>query len=186
MSNFFADWNTTILKPIDLTHEDPSLVRHYVTWVNTRIIATRKRIQWASLQEKSRPEYKEKLVMDTEQLALCYGLGERLDDARYRNALLCTIQDDVMKEGSFPSDHAIAIIYAQTGRGSPARKMMVDFWAYAGNPSWLERKHVRSAVCPDFFEDLLPALLLARAKPERMTWPFAGNADAYSITVRKT
>jgi hypothetical protein len=186
MSDFFSDWNTTLPKPVDLTSEDPSLVKHYVEWVNTRKITTRKRPRWASQQEKSRPDYKEEMTFDTEQLALCYGLGERLEDMKYRNALLCVIRYYVVKEGLFPGGRAVAIIYEHTSRGSPARKMMVDFWAYAGNLSWLENNSIRPAVCPEFFEDLFPALLRVRTKPGRETWPWADNADAYLIADGET
>ncbi|OAF99783.1 uncharacterized protein CC84DRAFT_383019 [Paraphaeosphaeria sporulosa] len=181
VSNSFSDWIATVPKPIDLTHEDPLLVKHYVKWANTRTIGTRKKQRLVSLQEKSRPDYKESLTLDTEQLALCYGLGERLEDAAYRNALLFTMRYYLVKEEAFPSDRTVAIIYEQTKRRSPARKLMVDFWAYAGNISWLEGRDVEFSVCLDFFEDLFPALLRARAKPEKATWPWADNADAYLV-----
>ncbi|KAF2444188.1 hypothetical protein P171DRAFT_27300 [Karstenula rhodostoma CBS 690.94] len=187
MANFFSGWDTTTLpKPIDLTNEDPSLIKHYVGWVNTRKIATSKRPRWVSQERRSEPDYKEEMTLDMEKLALCYGLGERLEDAKYRNALLCTVRYYVAKEGIFPSDRAVAIMYEHTSKDSPARKMMVDFWAHAGDLSWLESKSVRYSVCREFFEDLLPALLRARAKPESETWPWADNADAYLITDGET
>lgn len=182
MSDFFSDRNTTLPKPIDLTHEDPSLVKHYVKWANTRNISTRKRPRWVSQHMNSRPDDEEEMILDIEQLALCYGLGERLEDDEYRNALLCTIRYYVVREDFFPSDRVVAIIYEQTSRNSPARKMMVDFWAYAANPSWLKSKSIRSAVCPEFFEDLLLAVIQARMKPEKEIWPWADNANAYLIT----
>ncbi|KAF9731456.1 hypothetical protein PMIN02_004362 [Paraphaeosphaeria minitans] len=154
MSDFFSDWNTTLPKPIDLTHEDPSLVKHYVQWVNTRNISTRKKPRRVSQQEKSRPDYKEEMTLDTEQLALCYSLGERLEDAQYCNALLCTMRYYGEKEEFPPSDRAVAVTYDQTSSDSPVMKMMVDFWAYAGNPLWLESKSVRNAICTEFFDDL--------------------------------
>lgn len=181
MSDWFCDWKTALPKPIDLTDEDPSLVEHYVGWKDTRNIATRRRPQWVSQQERSQPECKQETVLDTELLALCYGLGERLEDSRYRNAILCVLRYFVAEEGFFPSDYAVATIYKHTCRDSPARKMMVDFWTYAGNTSWLENGSVRSSICPEFFDDLLSAMLRVRQRPDRTTWPWANNTDAYLV-----
>ena len=162
-----------------MTNEDPSLVRNYLGWINTRIIATQKRPRWASPEEKSKLDYKAETTLDTEYLALCYSLGEHLKDVKYRNAILCIIRYYAVNEGIFPSDRAVAIIYENTKKGSPARRMMVDFWAYAGNEGWLEGDSIRSDICPDFLEDLVPALLRARAQLARKDWPWADNADAY-------
>ncbi|KAF1965057.1 hypothetical protein BU23DRAFT_604415 [Bimuria novae-zelandiae CBS 107.79] len=122
-----TDSNNALPPPIDLTHEDPSLVKNYLEWVDTGKIATQKRPRWASVDEKRRPDYKEETTLDTEHLAQCYGFGERLKDVKYRNAILCTMRLYVFTERIFPSDRAVAIIYENTTKGSSARKLMVDF-----------------------------------------------------------
>jgi hypothetical protein len=156
-------------EPIDLTHEDPSIVKSYLTWINTGKVSNQKQPRWFSSDKK------------VKHLALCYGLGERLQDVKYRNDILCKIQYHVVTEGLFPSDSAVAIIYENTKRGSPARQMMVDFWAYEGSEDWLQSKTIRSAIHLEFLEDLVPALLRLREKPVGESRPWVDTADAYLV-----
>lgn len=171
---------------IDLSNEPPSLATHFLEWHSTKKISTLQRPCWASQSEKNAPDYVEKTTLDTEHLALCYGLGERLQNVAYRNAILRTIRHYVVEESLFPSDRSVAIIYENTEKGSPARKMMVDFWAYVGNGEWLEGESVRSSVCPEFLEDLVVALLRVRGKPEGESWPWKEGAEAYMLSEEGT
>ncbi|KAJ4291020.1 hypothetical protein N0V90_010216 [Kalmusia sp. IMI 367209] len=186
MSEFISDWKSALPKPIDLTDEDPSLIKHYLKWMKIRKIDTQDRPRWASAEEKSRSDYKEEMTLDTEHLAHCYGLGERLEDAKYRNAILHVIRDYALKEKLFPSDFSVAAIYKGTKKGSPARKMMVDFWAYTGSATWLESDSIRDSICSEFLEDLVPALLRVRARPEENERPWVKNIDAYCVEENET
>ena len=59
---------------------------------------------------------------------------------------------------------------------------MVDFWAYVGDAGWLEGEGgVGAAVCPEFLEDLVGALLSVRGKPGRRKWPWVEGAEAYFL-----
>lgn len=180
-SEFVSNWKTAQPKPIDLTHEDSSLVKNYLDWIGTQKVAIRERPRWASTQDKSRPDYKDEMTIDTEHLALCYSLGKRLQDVNYRKQILCTMRHCVVMAQYFPSDQAVAIIYKNTKKRSPARKMMVDFWTFAGDAAWIKSNSIGSAVCHGFLEDLVPALLRERAKPADKVWPWVENPEVYLI-----
>lgn len=172
----------TNLAHIDTSKEDPLILDHYRRWITTHKINTKERPRWASPEEKSNPGYTQESTLDTEHLASCYGLGERIKDTKYRNAILSTMRHYAVNERLFPSDRAVAIIYESTQKGSPARKMMVDFWAYAGSEGWLEDGGIRANVCHEFLEDLVPALLRVRVKPLGKDWPWAENVDTYFVS----
>jgi hypothetical protein len=165
--------NVSFSDPPDLTHEDPSLVKNYLTWINTGNIAAPKQTPYSG--------YKEGMAPTMEHLAQCYGLGERLQDVKYRNAILCKILYHVATKRLFPGDRAVAIIYENTTRGSPARKLMVDFWAYEGSEDWLKSGSIRSTIHLEFLEDLVPALLRLREKPVGKSWPWVESGRAYLI-----
>lgn len=170
--------------PSALNDEDPSLAKHYMQWLKNRRITRQDRPRFALPGERSKPNYKDEMTLDTEFLADCYGLGERLGDVAYRNSILSIFQKYVVKEEVFPSDIAVSTIYKNTTKDSPARKMMVAFWTYAGSSSWLESERIRSAICSEFLEDLVVALLQARERPEKDEWPWV--KDPYTYRIKST
>lgn len=77
-------------------------------------------------------------------LAELYALGERLLDSNVRNAIIAefvrlTTYNKDGKLNYFPNNNAVRTIYHCTTAASPARRLMVDFYA-SGDPTWVTDK----------------------------------------------
>jgi len=158
-----------------------ALFAHHTFFLETGKIQTYRRTRWAPDSEKWAPEYKNQVSLDTEHLAHCYCLGVSLKSPSYCNAILRTIIDDLVSTSLFPSDKTVKILYAGTAEGSPARKLMVDLWAYLGWVGWLEGEGVKKAICVEFLEDLVPALFKVREKPSENERPWVKGSAKYMV-----
>ncbi|KAF2827202.1 hypothetical protein CC86DRAFT_263989, partial [Ophiobolus disseminans] len=94
-------------KPIDLKEEHLSTFEAYVQWLYTHQVAT---------------------TFDTTKWAEAYVLGEKLMDAEYQDTILEKIMRGCEEKRNFPGEPQLAIIYNGTPMGSPARKLLVDFY----------------------------------------------------------
>jgi hypothetical protein len=162
-------WTDLESKPIILNSENPFVFKSYVQWLYTQRI-----VYGASDFTKT-----EKWI----HLANSYVLGERLIDRRYQNAVLDTILSYCMERDTFPSNAVIRIIYNGTPSSSPARRLLVDFWACEATTSWSGLGRLIKATCPEFVEDLVSALILRRSRPSKDTSrPWRNRPELYHIT----
>jgi hypothetical protein len=96
------------------------------------------------------------------QLARAYVLGEKLIDAKFKNAIIDTFVAVGAKTRYNPIGECVDILYEGTPEGSPARKMVVDACRrYAhGSLNWMEGFEK----CPKVF--LIDAVMeLVKRKP---------------------
>ncbi|KAH8726650.1 hypothetical protein GQ44DRAFT_758602 [Phaeosphaeriaceae sp. PMI808] len=126
---------------LSLPNENPQTFKTYLTYLRTRKIPT-------SLAHPA--------------LAKLYVLGEALLDRAFQGAVMTAIMDNCEDVQDFPCAEAIATIYAGTPEGSPARRLLVDLWVWAGEVGWL---------CDEDFEqkgyirELVGGLLEGRNRP---------------------
>ena len=75
---------------------------------------------------------------ELDQLAECLDLTHRLGDDSFYNALINAIIDVVTEDKTFPVFHT-EFLHAVLPKGSPALKLMADFWIFCGDldkPGW--------------------------------------------------
>jgi len=66
-----------------------------------------------------------------------YVLGEKTVDLEFQNAVIEAIMSRMRQSNTLPSLNAVMIIYDDgTAEKSPARRLLVDGWAYAITSSW--------------------------------------------------
>jgi hypothetical protein len=112
-------------------------------------------------------------------LAKLYVLGEELIDIRFKNCILDTFVTVAREARWYPTGHPIAIIYAGTPMNSPARRLMIDFFAYeahSNDDSWTKQLQD----CPkEFVLDALVAIIKLRKGPTGAPRPWDQSQIAY-------
>jgi hypothetical protein len=88
-------------------------------------------------------------------LARLYVLGEKLVDAKFQEAVLKELIKNVRELEKYPSTETIKIIYNGTTEGSPARHLLVDFYACRASAKWDGIKKMRQDTNDQFADDLL-------------------------------
>jgi hypothetical protein len=70
--------------------------------------------------------------------ATFYVFAEKILDTPYKRAILATIAAVQRDAPDYPCAEAFAIIYEGTPEGSPARRLLVDMYAYGAHdaPDW--------------------------------------------------
>lgn len=86
-------------------------------------------------------------------------------DVTCQVAVLNSLIEDIKTFRAYPLDTFTRTIYAGTTKTSPARRLLVDFWALQGCSEWLVSDDLASTTCSDFVNDLVVALLRERKKP---------------------
>lgn len=109
-----------------------------------------------------------------------YVLGEKIQDARFKNAVIDAIiakSEERNETGTLtgwsPSGHDIDVLYRGTCKGSLARKLMVRMHLERGDGEWItdHKTHNR-----EFLEDLCERML-----EERDTDRYLGTHEAHYI-----
>lgn len=152
-------------KPIDLTDENPIIFKAYVQWLYSHHIdTTHDTIKWAHM----------------------YVLGERLMDLEFQDLVLETMARECSKRREYPTfGGPIDIIYNGTLAGSPARKLLVDFYCCAGGSTWVEDEDYASEAPAEFVNDLIRGLM-ANKKKGKGEYPWEADRAAYFVGSRKT
>jgi hypothetical protein len=78
------------------------------------------------------------IKIDGKTQANAYVFGEKILDQKYKHAVLETIAGVQRTAPDFPCAEAFAIVYDGTPEGSPARRLLVDMYAYGAfdAPDW--------------------------------------------------
>jgi hypothetical protein len=121
-------------------------------------------------------------------LACLYVLGEKLIDVKFRKDVLQALFDNLGVAEVYPLTVTIKIIYDGTAKGSPARRLMVDFWACSGSLKWEAHQQLSKAVSVEFGNDFIPALLHHRERSSYKPWvtkpaTYLANTDTESNTI---
>jgi hypothetical protein len=136
---------------IDLAHIDLYTFQIYIHWLYRGTLP---------IDDKGNALYS--------TLAKVYVLGEELMDSELKNDVLDTIIATTTKVNFYPGGKEITIIYHGTASSSPARRLMVDFYAaLACNESWTNEFES----CPkDFLVDAMKALVVSRKADGKKPW----------------
>ena len=114
-------------------------------------------------------------------LTVLFAFGERFLDSTLRNAILAEIirfTTILPANGSYiyPDATHINTVYHCTTSASPARRLMVDLYMYAGNTAW-----VNDALHPAFIRDLAAALMLQVQNSNLPCRIYRKSREEYSI-----
>jgi hypothetical protein len=148
------EWATSRSDPrlIDLTDEDPDTFKIYLHWLHFKTLPT------VHAEEPSTNESTEHVA-----LSMCYVLGEKLMDKKFKNAIVKALHDTLRNHTSshprVPDYESINIIYTGTTENSPARRLLVGMWTTIG--LYLPKdfaEFVNDALHPVFTQDLAKAL----------------------------
>ena len=133
------EWRANSKKPIGLSDEEPGNFESYVKWLYSRKVTV------------TSP-----LVDRHIQLARLYILGEKLVDDTFQNAVLIAMIDHAVERDSLPPNEAINIIYSGTSSvSSPARRLMVDMFAYGCEEEWIKPGSLIEDTSVEFVDDLV-------------------------------
>ena len=121
----------------------------------------------------------------TLDLARDYVLGEKIIDPEFQNVSLDRIIQCRETRKECPGHRAVSVIYEGTPKGSPARRLMVDFHSYDAYDAWLDMGLLSRIVSAEFKDDLIAALITRRPPPAG-PGPWKTNASSYHIDTVKT
>jgi len=157
LSGEWAESRSGVVKMEDAT---PEVFSTYTQWLYQGVIAT---------QDRDMP------IEDDEEyfeLARAYVLGDRLQDADFKDAVIdCMIAKSEEKKAGgsrvFPRLDVVQHIYENTVEGSRARKVMVDLYCRnaRGNGTWLQPEG-KDGAPHDFLYDLAASLIVNRGPPD--------------------
>jgi len=155
-------WRTDTTKPIDMSDVDPVIFEGYCGWLYTGKV----------------------MHLEIDQcyiyLANLHVLGERILDVTFQNSVIAAMIRRSQTYKTYPGIQTVQIIYAGTPAGSPARRLLVDFWVFAGSPKWSEVDNLSKRTCVDFVNDLIPRLLEQREAPGGLdVRPWIANPKSY-------
>ncbi|KAI4711382.1 hypothetical protein J4E89_003947 [Alternaria sp. Ai002NY15] len=156
------EWRTDSTKPIDMSDVDPFIFEGYCGWLYTGRVVHRNQYEC----------YK--------YLASLYVLGERVMDVTLQNSVVAAIIRRSQTWRKYPGNPAIQIVYAGTPAGSPARRLLVDFWVFHAKPTWNGLDNLIKLTCADFVDDLVRKLIEQRGVPDSsVPRPWIANPKSY-------
>ena len=156
-------------KPVDLTDERPKVFKFFVQWLYKGVVI---------LEDPQAPG-------TSDFLAQSYVLGEKIMAEAFQDDIL-KLMIDRSSDGQLPGVAAIRRIYEGTTSGSPARRLVVDIWAWGLRPKWeAENKDLLEDTCAEFVVDLVWAIIKVRPMPDRAFRPWLKNPDAYLISSKE-
>ena len=158
------EWRADKNCPIDFSKEDPKVVETYCRWLYSGKISCCEN-PWTTSKI-------------TCQLFI---LGEKLVDQTFKNAVLdFMIENFSSKPKVLPNDKSVKIIYDGTPKGSPARRLVVDIWAYCMTPLSIGLSDLTCLRGTDYFEELIPALVAVRSvTPREKIRPWVAQPESY-------
>ncbi|KAF2026833.1 hypothetical protein EK21DRAFT_73348, partial [Setomelanomma holmii] len=113
-------------------------------------------------------------------LAKLYVLGEKLMHFEFQDAALSMMMRNIKTKTEYPDGGHICTIYEGTMDGSPARRLLVDFFVWGNATGWAILKDPARNYPAEFLEDLVLAFLEDR---RGLTWPLPWVADPASYMI---
>jgi hypothetical protein len=169
------EWQGPEPRPVDLTDEDPTTFKMYLPWLYSGKVSLK------PYTEKSDTS----ISGCSEAVARSSVLGAKLMASAFQNAVLMAFIDCLEYDGYIPSHHAIRTIYKGTEAGSPARKLMVDFWVCEANDTWARESdidNVADTVGTEFANELIIAFIADRSRSYSIAKkPYIKEPEQYMI-----
>jgi hypothetical protein len=150
-------------RPIDLEDTDSETFAAYGQWLYSHQLNP-------ALMEIAKSDW-----------AKAYVLGETLMDLEYQDAVLSALITRCRAEKLFPTGAQIEIVYAGTTQGSPMRKLLVDFFCWAGGEHWA---HTGAELPTDFTTSVLGELMGKRRIPQGEK-PWVRTPSVYMVGNKK-
>lgn len=150
------EWNEgavdDVVTIVDMDDDDPGAFSIYAEWLWSGAIYT--------MADKNHAKRDD----DTEyqQLVQAYILGDKLRDKDFQNTIIDAMIEKLVTS-NFVDLKLANIIYESTLPASPLRRLLVDMYVWAGNPSWITREEVKPYLHSDFMFDLNCAHFKANA-----------------------
>ncbi|KAH9879883.1 hypothetical protein J1614_001907 [Plenodomus biglobosus] len=85
-------------------------------------------------------------------------------DGKYQTAVIRTLISWATNEDIYPAYSLVQWAYQGTTKGSPSRRLLVDFWAWEAHAAWVKDKIVADT-CVEFAQDVILALVKDRPEP---------------------
>lgn len=153
--------------PIDLQDHSVNAFNAYLQWLysgNSRANASP-----ANEYESMKEHYI--------ALTKLYALGEHLNDTTFQDYVINSIiaqsrTEDTDGRQWYPTSQ-VNLIYESTSAGSPARRLMVDFYVHFGDEEWITNTDDSEKPGYDFLIDVSAALLKKRNLPEEAMRKYA-------------
>jgi hypothetical protein len=158
------EWRTDATKPIDMSGMEPTIFEAYCGWLYTgKIVHHEKGKRHVFLSE-------------------LYILGERLMDTAFQDVIIAAIIRFSIGSNIFPGNSAIQTIYTGTPASSPARRLLVDFWAFNAVPTYDGLENLTKETCLDFVNDLVRELIVKRDRPvDFVQRPWLATPESYRM-----
>lgn len=147
-----GNWETSIKRSVNLGEEDPELFDLYLHWLYSQTLLA----QNDSPGHAGNVEYL--------QLAKAYVLGDMIQDAKFKDAVLDAMlfkSRSLASDGKYwyPVGPVIRYIYDRTLESSKARRLLVDMYTYHGQGNWLTTWASEDDLPKQFLFDLAAAML---------------------------
>jgi hypothetical protein len=108
-----------------------------------------------------------------------------LMDLEYQDTILSTLIAKCEEKWEFSTEHVIFnTIYACTPVHSPARKLLVDFFCYAGGANFVDDRNIAQDYPADFVNSVLRDLLDKREVPDGLR-PWVASLESYIVGTRQ-
>lgn len=154
------DWKEAAERLIQLPEHRPDVFAIYLECINFQRIS----------------------ASDSRTLVDAYILGDVLQDADFRDAIIDVLADTFVRKSVFTTK-MFEYVYDNTPDGSPIRRFFVDTLTYIHNADrWIANLRKRPLVPVDVLFDLLAGLAKLKATDQKIRWkdaPFHTNMCHY-------
>jgi hypothetical protein len=143
-----GSWREAEDREVALPDDEPEVFALYIHYLYTGTLAAK--------PDPIPPQYRGGL--EYLRLTKLYVLAEKLQDiTQLKNSIIKNILDisKAIREDRghhCPGQPCISVVYNGTPEGSPARRLLVDFWTYRAQGDWIAKSN--SPLPEDFVHDL--------------------------------
>ncbi|KAM3421414.1 hypothetical protein BST61_g1808 [Cercospora zeina] len=149
-------WKEGTTDEIVIPEDDIKVVSEYVDWLYRAIC-----MEHCADENGNYPSEQWKT------LAKLYVFGEKVQDARFSNAVLARMLDYIDNTGFFPGECAIQTVYEGTPVGSPVRQMFARMWVSEAEQHWFDSTEEYPE---EFMMDLAMQLIGLRGERKHASW----------------
>lgn len=151
-----TDETMLVLTTIDLDDDDPAIFSIYAEWLHSGVICST-----SAGSQQYDTEFK--------TLVRAYILGDKLVDRGFKNTIIDAFIEKIHSDRRFDLEHP-RLIYDNTPRQSPLRRLLVDIYVWQVTPSWMCGAGMKQHSHPDFVLDTKAAAELARCRGTSYSW----------------
>jgi hypothetical protein len=122
---------------------------------------------------------------DSEKWVKMYVLGERFMDEVFQDDILKLMMCDCVEKNKYPVGPQINTVYEGTPEGSPARRLLVDFFVWAADKAWVKDRKFAESMPLEFINDVILALVDQRpglvVSKGASSQPWVKNPEQYML-----